>query len=88
MQGSCFKFSIGNKIYQSTNDLWKSLFGITVIDDEEEEEEVGPLVTNSDTHVNFDWGIHVDELLKAPCFEDYYDPISTSQLKMVPRIML
>lgn len=30
--GSRFKFTIGNVIYEFTNELWNSLFGITIID--------------------------------------------------------
>lgn len=86
MQCSIFKFSIGNKVYQFINDLWKSLFGIMVVDPDDDN-EVDPLITDTETHVNFDWGIHVNELLKVSRVEDCYDPITTGQLKMVPRVL-
>lgn len=86
-QGSCFSFLIGNKAYQFTNDLWKTLLDITM-GDSDEENEVDLLVINLHTHVNFDWSVHVNELLKVSRVEDCYDPITIGQLKMVPRILL
>lgn len=50
--GSCFKFAIGNIVYEFTDDLWKSLFSITVINDVDND-EVDPLVTNTNTHIHF-----------------------------------
>lgn len=55
---SCFKFSIGNKVYQFTNDLWKTLFRITV-GDADADDEVDPLVTDLYTHVNFNCSFHL-----------------------------
>lgn len=86
-QGSCFVFSVGNKVYPFTNDLWKTLFGITV-GDVDEDDDVDPQVTNLYTHVDFNWNVHLNEILKAPRVEDCYDPITTDHLKMVPRPML
>lgn len=86
-QGSCFKFSIGTKVYQLTNDLWKTLFGITA-DDPDEVDEVDSLVRDLYTHIDFNWNVHLNDILKAPRVEDYYDPITTGHLKMVPRILL
>ena len=76
-QGSCFRFSIGNKVYQFTNDLWKTLFAITM-GDANADDEVNQLVTDLYAHVNFDWSVHVNELLKDPHAEDCYDHITTS----------
>ena len=39
-------------------------------------------------HIHFKWNIHVNEIFKAPLSDDCYNPITTSQLKMVPRILL
>ena len=63
------------------------MFGITVGDPYEDDED-DLLVTDLHTRVNFGWNVHVNELLKAPRVEDCYDPITISQLKMVPRIFL
>lgn len=41
MRGSCFQFTIGNIVYEFTYELWKSLFGITVVD-ATNDDEVGP----------------------------------------------
>lgn len=56
--------------------------------DTDADDEVGPLVIDLYTHVNFYWSVHLNEILKAPHAEDYYDPITTGNLKMVPRILL
>lgn len=56
--------------------------------DTDVDDKVDPLVTDLYTRVNFDWGVHTNELLKAHRVEDSYDPITTGQLKMVPRILL
>ena len=47
-RGSSFKFTIGNTVYKFTNDLWKSLFGITIVDADDE-----PLVTDTNLHQHF-----------------------------------
>lgn len=86
-EGSCFKFTIGNVVYEFADELWKSLFGITVVD-ANDDDEVDSLVMNIDTHIHFKWNVHVKEILKAPSDEDCYDSITTRQLKMVPRILL
>lgn len=70
-----------------TYDLWKSLFGITVVD-VDDGDEVDPLVKDTNTHIHFKWNTHVNELLKAPHADDCYDPITTGQLKRVPRTLL
>ncbi|XP_050878980.1 uncharacterized protein LOC127082789 [Lathyrus oleraceus] len=85
--GSCFSFFISNKVYQFTNDLWKTLLGI-IVGDADVDDEVDLLATDLYSHVSFDWSVHMNELLKAPRVEDYYDPITTGHLKMVPRILL
>lgn len=56
-EGSCFKFTVGNKVYEFTNELRKSLFGITVVEADEEDES-DPLVTDCHTHVNYDGNCH------------------------------
>jgi hypothetical protein len=63
------------------------LFGSTV-GDANADDEVDLLVTDLYTHVNFNWSVHLNEILKDPRVEDYYDPITTGHLKMVPRILL
>lgn len=57
-EGSCFKFTIGNVVYEFTDELWKSLFGITVVD-ANDDDEVDSLVMNIDTHIHFKWKVHV-----------------------------
>ena len=84
---SCFKFTIGNVVYEFTDELWKSLFDIIVVDDNDDD-EVDPLVTDIHTHIHFKWNVHVNELLKSPRLNDCYVAITTGQLKMVPRILL
>lgn len=86
-QGPCFNFTIGNTIYEFTDDLWKFLFGITVVDPDDDD-EVDPFVMDTNTHIHFKWKIHVNELLKSPRSNDCYDPTTTGQLNMVPRIFL
>lgn len=81
---SCFKFTIGNVVYEFTDTLWKPLFSITVVD-VVADDEVDLLVTDLHTHVNYDWNVHVNDILRAPRAEDYYDAITTGQLKMVPK---
>lgn len=56
--------------------------------DADEDEEADPLVTDVYTHVNFDWDLHVNEILKTVLPKECYEPISTGQLKMVPRILM
>lgn len=63
-EGPCFKFTIGNVVYEFTNELWKSLFGIIVID-AIDNDEADLLVTSIHTHIHFKWNVHVNELLKA-----------------------
>ena len=52
-QGSCFSFSIGNKVYQFTNYFWKTFFLITM-GDPNPDDKVESSVTDLYTHVNFD----------------------------------
>lgn len=82
-RGSSFKFTIGNTVYEFTDDLWKSLFGITIVD-----VDVEMLVTDINLHQHFKWNIHLNQLLKASRSDDCYDPITAGQLKIVPRILL
>lgn len=63
------------------------MFGI-IVGDVDEDDEVDPLVTDLYTYVNFDWSVHVNEILKASRADDCYDPITTSKLKIVPRILV
>lgn len=84
---SCFKVTIGDVVYEFTNELWKSLFEITIID-VDDEDEPDPLVMDLHTHVNYEGNSHVNDLLRAPRVEGCYDAITTGQLKMVPRILL
>lgn len=86
MKGSCFKFTIGKIVYEFTNELWKSLFGIIFVD--ADDDEANPFVMDINIHIHFKWNVHVNELLKDPCVEGCYDPITTGQLKMVPRILM
>lgn len=59
-EGSCFKFTIGNVVYEFTNELWKSLFSINVVDvGVADDDEVDPLVTDIHTHIHFKWKVHV-----------------------------
>lgn len=83
MCGFAFKFSIGNTVYEFTNNLWKYLFGITIFD-----VDVEPLVMDTNLHQHFKWNIHLNHLLRAPHSDDCYDPITNYQLKIVPRILL
>lgn len=50
-KGSFFKFTIGNVVYEFTDDLWKSLFGITVVD-VADDDEVDPLVIDIHTYLH------------------------------------
>lgn len=79
-QGSCFKFSIGNKVYQFTNDLWKTLFGI-IVGDADVAGKVDMWVMDLYNHVYFNWNVHLNEILKAPRAKDCYDHITTGHLK-------
>lgn len=56
--------------------------------DADADDEVDLLVTDLYTHVYFNWNVHLNEILKALRVEDCYDPITTSHLKTVPRILL
>lgn len=70
-RGSSFKFSIGNTVYEFTNDLWKSLFGITIVDvDDDVEAEL--LVMDTNLHQDFKWNIHLNQLLRTPHPDDYF----------------
>lgn len=71
--GSSFKFTICNIVYEFTDDIWKSLFGITIIG-----VDVEPLVTYTNLHHDFKWNIHLNNLIKAPRSDDCYDPITTA----------
>lgn len=86
-RGSCFKFTIGNTVYESTDELWKSIFEITIVD-VGDHDEADPLVMDTNTYIHFKWNIHVNKLLKARFSNEFYDHITTSQLKMVHRILL
>lgn len=72
---SCFKFTINGVVYEFTDELWKSLIRITVID-VDNEDEPDPLVTDLRTHVNYDGNSHVNDLLRAPRVEGCYDAIT------------
>lgn len=72
----CIKFTIGNFVYEFNDELWKSLFGMTIVDIDDDD-EAGPLVTDIHTHIHFKWNAHVNELLKAPHGENCYDAITT-----------
>lgn len=50
--------------------------------------DVEPLVMDANLHHDFKWNLHLNQFLKAPHSDDCYDPITTGQLKMVPRILL
>lgn len=88
MRGPCFKFTIGNIVYELKDDLWKSLFDIIVVDGDDDDDEAGPLVMDTNTRIHFKWNIHVNEMLKSPPVDDCYDHIPTGQLKIVPWILL
>lgn len=46
--GSSFTFTIGNKVYNFIDDIWKSLFGIIIVS-----ADVEPLVTDTNLHLYF-----------------------------------
>lgn len=60
-RGSTFKFTIGNTVYDFTDALWKSLFGIIIVS-----ADVELFVMDTNIHQDFKWSIHLNELLKAP----------------------
>lgn len=84
---SYFKFNIGNVVYEFTDDLWKFLFGITIIDPDVGDEP-NPLVTNVYTHIYYKGNTVVNKMLRSSCPEGSFKPITTGHLKMVPRILL
>lgn len=63
--GSRFKFTIGNMIYEFTNELWNSLFRITITHHDVGDES-DPLVTDVYTHVDYNGNAMVNEMLRAP----------------------
>lgn len=63
---------IGNIVYDFTGDLWKSLFGITIVG-----ADVELLVTNTNYHQDFKWSINLNELVISPRSDDCYDPVTT-----------
>lgn len=85
--GSCFKFIIGNVVYEFIDDLWRSLFGITIIDTDVGDEP-DSLVIDVHTHIYYRGNTVVNEMLRAPRSGGSFKPLTTSQLKMVPRILL
>lgn len=45
-------------------------------------------MTDTNLHQHFKWNIHLNQLLRDPHSDNCYDPITTGQLKMVPKILL
>ena len=74
--GSRFKFTIGNVIYEFTNELWKSLFGTTMTDSNVEDEP-DPLVTYVYTHFDYNGNDTVNKILIAPRSEGSFEPLTT-----------
>lgn len=72
--GSCFEFTIGNVFYEFTDDLCKSLFGITV-NDLDVGDEPNQLVTDIHTHTHYIGNIDVNEMLRAPRSEGSFEPL-------------
>lgn len=73
-EGSCFK-----NTNELNDELWKSLFGIIVVDVDvhDDDDEVYLLVMDIHTHIHFKWNVRVNELLKAPRDKNCYDAITT-----------
>lgn len=72
-RSSSSKFTIGNKVYNFTDDLWNSLFGLIIVS-----VDVEPLVTNINLHQDIKWNINLNEFLKAPRFDFRVKIITTS----------
>lgn len=63
------------------------MFGISIFDPDMEDES-DLLVTDVHTHVYYEGNDVVNEMLRAPHPEGSFEPLTTGQLKMVPRILL
>lgn len=74
--GSCFKFTIGNVVYEFINELWESLFGISVCDPDVEDGP-DPSVTDVHTHVHYEGNVDVNEMLRDPRPEGSFEPLTT-----------
>lgn len=85
--GSSFKFTIGNVIYEFTYELWNSLFVISNID-LDVVDEPDSLVTNVYTHVDYNVNVEMNKMLRAHHPEGSFEPLTTGQLKIIPRILL
>lgn len=84
--GSYFKFTIGNVVYEFTDDLWKSLFGITIIDPDVGDES-DSLVPDVHAHIYYRGNTIVNKMLRDLRPEGRFKPLTTYKLNMVPRIL-
>lgn len=63
------------------------MFGISIFDPDLEDES-DSLVTDVHTHIYYEGNAYVNQMLIDPCSEGIFEPFTTGQLKMVPRILL
>lgn len=73
-KGPYFKFTIGNVVYQFNKELWKTLFGITIANDDENEKP-DPWITDIYTHVNFVFDTSMNNMLIAHIPQNFFEPV-------------